>query len=137
MSRVVDLTGKRFGRYVVIKRDKNKNGHTTWLCRCDCGNEKVVVGQSLKTGATMSCGCLNKEINSERSSAKLVGMRFGRLTVIERVYDHRKKSESAYWLCKCDCGGTVVVNSYRLKTGHTTSCGCYRKETAGKKNTYD
>ncbi len=59
MSRFIDLTGGRFGRLIVIKRvDNGKQGNPTWLCRCDCGKEKVIRGNDLKTGHTKSCGCL-------------------------------------------------------------------------------
>lgn len=58
MPRLKDLTGQRFGRLTVIKRDgTNKNGSATWLCKCDCGTEKVVCGRELVKGDTKSCGC--------------------------------------------------------------------------------
>lgn len=58
----VDMTGKRFGRYTVIKRVENdKHGNAVWLCRCDCGNEKNVVGRSLRSGVVVSCGCYHKD----------------------------------------------------------------------------
>lgn len=61
-----DLTGKRFGKLVVIKRsgsDKHKNA--TWLCRCDCGNETIVSGIYLRQGETRSCGCLQRKVVRE------------------------------------------------------------------------
>lgn len=64
MCKMIDLTNKRFGRLSVI----SKYGHTaygriTWLCGCDCGNECIVSGDSLKSGKTRSCGCIRKEGN--------------------------------------------------------------------------
>lgn len=62
MHKALDLTGKSFGRYVVLLREKNTpNGRTRWLCRCSCGTEKIVVGSDLTSGHTKSCGCLNLE----------------------------------------------------------------------------
>ena len=63
---LIDLTGKRFGRLVVIERADDKftiSGYKRkrWLCKCDCGNEIITDGQSLKQGTTKSCGCLAKE----------------------------------------------------------------------------
>lgn len=59
MSRLIDLTGERYGKLVVIKRVENdKNGASMWECQCDCGNKKIVRGNSLKRGNTKSCGCL-------------------------------------------------------------------------------
>lgn len=58
-----DLTGKRFGRLKVIMRDGAiGSGRTKWLCECDCGNRKSVVGAYLTQGCTRSCGCLHAEI---------------------------------------------------------------------------
>lgn len=58
---VKNLTGMRFGKLLVIKRDKNdERGHCTWLCKCDCGNEKVIPGRYLIRGKT-SCGCFEKD----------------------------------------------------------------------------
>ena len=65
MAKFIDLTGRRFGRLVVIKFDhKNEGGYLHWLCICDCGKEKIVYGYHLKSGATKSCGCLQKEMSS-------------------------------------------------------------------------
>lgn len=56
--RIKDIVGVRFGAWVVLGQPaRNPNGQTTWLCRCDCGQERVVVGQSLREGKTKSCGC--------------------------------------------------------------------------------
>lgn len=57
-----DLTGQKFGRLTVIKREgKNKQNRATWLCKCDCGNELVTTGFYLVKGDTQSCGCLSHE----------------------------------------------------------------------------
>jgi len=55
----IDLTGKRFGRLVVVERHpENAYGyHPRWVCRCDCGATTTVLTQSLRRGATKSCGC--------------------------------------------------------------------------------
>lgn len=61
---VIDLTGQRFGRLVVIGRADppvDNQGAARWHCRCDCGNETDVVGYSLRREDTGSCGCLQKE----------------------------------------------------------------------------
>lgn len=52
-----DLTGRRFGKLVAMRRTENRNGRTRWLCRCDCGNTCVVTAHELKGGNTKSCGC--------------------------------------------------------------------------------
>lgn len=63
MVRLIDLTGKRFGRLMVqSKADSSKGGQTRWVCLCDCGNSKTIVGMSLTRGATQSCGCIHREL---------------------------------------------------------------------------
>lgn len=61
-----DLTGKTFARLFVIKRgDNDQKGLPRWICSCACGNEILVLGQSLKSGNTKSCGCYHKDRVSE------------------------------------------------------------------------
>ena len=62
MGRFLNRIGLKYGRLTVIKysgRDK-RNKHL-WLCKCECGNEKVVVSDNLSSGKSNSCGCLKKE----------------------------------------------------------------------------
>ena len=63
---VKEMTGKRFGRLVVLSRSgviQYASGlmRAAWLCRCDCGTQKVINGSSLREGHTLSCGCFNNE----------------------------------------------------------------------------
>ena len=59
--RVIDITGLRVGRLVVLERaGKDKHGSAQWMVLCDCGVTKIVRGINLRAG-TKSCGCLNKE----------------------------------------------------------------------------
>lgn len=55
----------------------------------------------------------------------LTGKQFGRLTVQKRGGDRNGKR---YWICRCICGNTVETEESHLKSGHTKSCGCYRRE---------
>lgn len=61
-----DITGQKFGRLTVIKRVENRNSKVYYLCRCDCGNEKVVNGANIKNGTVRSCGCLHDEEATKR-----------------------------------------------------------------------
>ena len=56
----IDLTGQRFGRLTVVEKMpyNDKFNRILWRCKCDCGNEKIVMGAYLRTGAVSSCGCL-------------------------------------------------------------------------------
>lgn len=62
-----DLTGKRFGRLLVIKKIDDKEGDY-WHCRCDCGVEKDIIGRSLRKGVTQSCGCRQHDIVRTRNT---------------------------------------------------------------------
>lgn len=77
-KRTEDLTGKKFGRLTVLKRDidrdkklveDGKSGNSHWLCQCDCGNPELcsVTGYQLKSGHTQSCGCYASEKMAERN----------------------------------------------------------------------
>lgn len=56
-----DLSGKRFGRLYVLKLAFTKNRKSYWLCKCDCGKEKIIRSDSLIGGKSISCGCYQKE----------------------------------------------------------------------------
>lgn len=59
--KVDDLTGKRFGRLIVLELEGFYNASTQWKCKCDCGSIKIISRNSLMSGATKSCGCISKE----------------------------------------------------------------------------
>ena len=62
-----DLTGKRFGRLVALRRSERaiKSGNVSWVCRCDCGKIKDVLSTDLRSGKTVSCGCYRLERMTE------------------------------------------------------------------------
>lgn len=65
----LDLTGQKFGKLEVLREgNKDKKGNRRWLCRCDCGREKEIYQQSLRSGVTQSCGCLCAEQSRQRMS---------------------------------------------------------------------
>lgn len=68
--KLIDLTGQRFGRLVVLSKmpQNNANNKVVWLCQCDCGNQTVVIGSRLHNGKTKSCGCLIRDRTIERST---------------------------------------------------------------------
>ena len=126
-----DLTGKRFGRWTVLEEDRRtKAGHFYWKCRCDCGNIGIVCGSNLKKGDSKSCGCLAKELTSQRVKSNpkkikdLTGKKFGKLTVVKMM--PHTVGEDAEWLCDCECGRTRVVNGRYLRNGTTKDCGNHK-----------
>ena len=132
----IDMTGQRFGRLLVQsvefkKEDDSGCNHYFWRCICDCGNETVVIGDSLRGGQTTSCGCLRAEKSASRSKEKmddLRGKRFGKLMVTDRVEVSKNDGTNVgLWKCKCDCGNESLVQGYRLIHGFTSSCGCLKQ----------
>ena len=67
MAALIDLTGQRFGRWLAIEKSISKCGYVMWLCRCDCGNERIVNGHDLRKGKSKSCGCLRNEVTTNRN----------------------------------------------------------------------
>lgn len=57
-----DITNNKFGRWTVIKHIGSKYSEQIWLCRCDCGTEREVIGGTLKTGRSKSCGCYSADV---------------------------------------------------------------------------
>src|SRR5271157_2797793 len=95
------MIGKTFDRWTVKqRRGSGIHKQSLWLCVCQCGTEKEVSGNSLRSGKSRSCGCIQKGITSPRAIS-LVGKRFGRWTVKDRDKAIKDKS---YWVCICDCG---------------------------------
>lgn len=61
-SAIKDLSMKKFGKLTAIKYiGKDKVGHAKWMCKCDCGNIKNILGTHLISGNIISCGCGRKE----------------------------------------------------------------------------
>lgn len=130
MGQRQDITGQRFGKLVALyELPEKRNGRWYWHCKCDCGNEKDIMKTSLTSGQTKSCGCLWMESIKKSNTANLLGQKFGRLTVIERV--------NGKWKCQCDCGGITYTTTTKLKTGHTQSCGCLQKERTSEASLID
>ncbi len=67
---LTDLTGRRFDRLVVLSLVFEKGKKAKWLCQCDCGNAVTVLGESLKSTNTRSCGCFRKEVASSNGTFK-------------------------------------------------------------------
>lgn len=78
---------------------------------------------------------MKEEIKTRTAVVKIVpNVVFGRLTVI-KYHGKDIKGHSSLWECMCECGSKAIVNSGLLRSGKTTSCGCYRREFASKQFT--
>ena len=119
MSKLIDLTGKKFGKWTPLYHIQGSNP-SKWHCRCDCGTEKDVDASSLRRGNTQSCGCER----IEKASTKLIGHTFGQLIVIERDYEEEKKyiDRRIRWKCKCSCGNYETFREDSLYNNKNLMC---------------
>jgi len=118
----LDLTDQRFGKLTAVSRADNIGRDTAWLCKCDCGSERVVRTAALRKGEVRSCGCdAPAPFLKGTRRYDLTGQRFGKLVAIKPL---PKKGDDYRWLCRCDCGNETVVAVANLRNGHTQSCGC-------------
>lgn len=126
--KLIDLTGKQFGRLTVIKRNEQNDStnHPLWVCQCECGNIKIVSGSHLKSGHTISCGCYHKEIAGLNNFIDMTGKKINKLTVIRQLPSN--KQGNAIWECQCECGNIINVKGIELRNGHIQSCGCAKSK---------
>jgi hypothetical protein len=128
MRKILDLKGQKFNRLVAIERFI-LNKKTYWVCDCACGNKINVELSKLRGSKTQSCGCLQKELMSNRK-LDLANKRFGNLTV--NKISNKTNSGNYAWLCTCDCGNETIVAGGHLTNGHTKSCGCLWEKSITK-----
>lgn len=93
-----DLTGKRFGRLVVVSKSDYKGGGARpkiyWNCVCNCGNATVARVDQLKSGETLSCGCYQRDAASAYMKAHPPQPRYG---------DSRERLHNIWYLMKYRC----------------------------------
>ena len=115
MSNKIDMTGRVIGRLLVIEEcGRDSRGEVLWRCRCECGNEVIVRGSSLRREHTTSCGCYKRERAAEdrtthsmsktrlysvwASMLKRVGVHKGVDEETKRLYQDRGITVCDEWL---------------------------------------
>ena len=120
-NKIESLAGQTFGRWTCLDDAQvNEKGERRWKCRCECGTERFVRERSLRSGGSLSCGCLRKDRAKAAVSPDLTGMQFGELTVVRRTEVSRGNGQE--WLCRCSCGADYVVQGTLLVTGRRVQC---------------
>ena len=120
----MDLTNKQFGYLTVTKQigsDPRKGA--IWEVVCVCGtifNRPAYYFNNPK--CANDCGCKRKCASNK---LHLENQRYGHLVVVSEVL-HNNKNRITKWLCKCDCGNEIIVNSPYLRNGVKTHCGCLK-----------
>lgn len=126
--------GDVFWKYTVLYQAPSKGGKRCWHCRCECGQEKDVIGTNLVKGFTKSCGCYRAnrmtEINKE-SFIDMTGWKMSEHGVPESLWtvislNEESTSKEKKWLCECQCGTQKIVTGGDLRRGQSLSCGCLK-----------
>ena len=122
MAQKKNLTGRRFGKLIVLEPTKERQDHyVVWRCICDCGQEILVNTRHLVRGTIKDCGCVGKKTAHRGNVAEdLTGRVFGTLTVLYRTENRNGRT---CWMCRCSCGNERAVTARDLKAGKVTSCG--------------
>ena len=135
-----DLTGQKIGHLTIIGRAPNKidssgKARTMWYCFCDCGNPDIITvsGDYLKRSECPSCGCEAKKNKIEKNRINNIGQKFGRLTIVDILWDEKPTKA----VCRCDCGNDYIGVKTDIVNGHTRSCGCLQSENTSVANTKD
>jgi hypothetical protein len=124
MGIVADISGRRFGRLVAVEHVGFAGHHATWLCKCDCGQDKITPATLLKTGKVQSCGCYRKDVGRAKRM-DITGQRYNRLSVVKFI---ERRNGHSFFRCRCDCGNVMVATLNSLRNGNTQSCGCLHRE---------
>lgn len=130
LGKLIDLTGQRFGRYTVLYRyhENDPFNKPLWVCKCDCGNEKVVGGENLRSGQSLSCGCYNREKAAERATkhggAKAHERLYSIWTNMRKRCNNPKDPAYNYYggkgVCICDAWSEYMAfKEWALENGYT------------------
>lgn len=90
VSKIIDIIGIKYHFLTVIRRVRRIPNRTEWLCKCDCGNEKIIDGVHLKSGHSKSCGCYQKKIASTANSRHGF-TRYNKIPTEYRIWSNMKK----------------------------------------------
>lgn len=121
-ERMNDITGQKFGKLTVLRplEERASNRQIVWECQCECGTIVTARGDYLRSGRAVTCG----SATCRGTEKDMVGLKFGKLTVISKSDYKNNSSNHTYWNCQCECGNKCVVSGVNLRMGNTVSCGC-------------
>lgn len=117
MGKFIDLTGKNFNDWKVI----DYAGKGYWNCECSCGEIRKVLGKTLRSGASKSCG------HNTNNLKDMTGMVINEWRVIDYAGDGK-------WNCECSCGNKSTVHGYDLRNNKSIDCGHGRKKSIAIRN---
>jgi len=127
MGTIKDLTGKQFGRLTVLGLESiRKRGRSYWKCQCSCGKQSIVFASNLHSGATVSCGCKQKEnhFKKENNIYDLSGEYGICHTIGEKYFIFDKEDHK------------IIKNYYWYPEFHTNGRIYFRANLNNKKKVY-
>ena len=105
-----------------------KNEKTYYRCICDCGEEVIIYSYDITSGKRLQCKICSEKERVNKRRVDRTGQRFGKLVIVEMLYDYNDTGKT-YVKCLCDCGNVKIIAMNNVINGHTTSCGCWEKES--------
>ena len=122
-----DHTGQKFNHLTVLSQFR-KNRLSYFNCRCECGQEKVILAKSVIKGITKTCGSgkCRSQIHDYKRMPDYTGQKFNYLTVLSQFW----KESKCYFRCLCDCGREKTILAHCVVKGTISTCGaieCRRK----------
>lgn len=122
---LIDRTDYEDENFKILGRAPNRKRQVMWNCLCKHCNEYCVkTFRNLQRDT--SCGCLKGKIIGDKLTKDITGQVFGYLTALYKVGSNI--SQNAIWHCRCICGNECDVDANNLRSLHTVSCGCIKRE---------
>ncbi len=119
MSYRIDLKDRQFGRLTVIQFA----GKRRWLCRCECGTEKIFYSTNLTRDLTHSCGCLSREMTRERNAIHGYTRGYKARSEYSTWQSMIHRCHRTSWINYCDYGGRGVYVCDRWRFGENGKSG--------------
>lgn len=127
--------GEKYGKLTIVDIiPKYKNNRTYYKCTCECGNIRYGLGYEIKNGKTYQCLECAEQTRKQKHRRDITGQKFGRL-IVKKMLPHFKENKT-YVECQCDCGNIKNIVMSNVVNGHTSSCGCWEKESRYLRNHY-
>jgi hypothetical protein len=133
-----DLTGERFGKLIVIEFKGRTKGFVMWLCKCDCGNEKVIRGVNLTSPnkPTRSCGCnhvmcTNAKHNSAKTRLYRIWANMKTRCYNTKNYKYKRYGARGITICEEWKEDFEIFKKWALENGYDDNLTIDRKNNNG------
>lgn len=145
-NKIIITPGDKIHFWTVIGESdiRNKQNKRQLIAKCACGTEKLLDARSLYGSGSrisQSCGCKSVELGNEKRKDVIVsGVKHNRLTILKEIDSVKAPNCGSTYRrvrCECECGDVRDYYYHAVKSGKTSSCGCYSREiTADRSRTH-